>query len=170
LVAGTQDLAHLDVGIGLVEELDRPLGVGRLGAAVPDDLSLLPGGGKDLALPLGQGSLELLRRGGGIGRRRRRGGSAPLRQRHLGRQRDDAHERQHTQDSPCFHHVHRGLPPFETASLTAIASALRGQTRTARGDTDSRARVSWASRGSSGPLARTVSPPRPTTYSTWPPT
>src|SRR5438445_1321145 len=39
LVARAEDLTHLDVGIDLVEGRDGALGLGRLGAAVPDDFA-----------------------------------------------------------------------------------------------------------------------------------
>ena len=49
LVARAQHLAHLDVGIGLVEDLDGPFGLRRLGAAVPDHLALFFAAGTILA-------------------------------------------------------------------------------------------------------------------------
>src|SRR6266478_3520204 len=72
LVARAEHLAHLDVRVDLVEDLDRPLGLGRLGAAVPDDLALFLRGRNDLRLPLRHGRMEPFGGRRGVGRRRGR--------------------------------------------------------------------------------------------------
>src|SRR5439155_8211084 len=143
LIARPEDLAHLDLGIDLVEELDGLLGFVRLRAAVPDDLAFLLRRGNDLALPLRHHGLELRR----IRRGHRR---ASLRVHDLRRRtrQEDGHE------DDEFHPI----APF------------LAHTRRAPGDTSRRARLSTGSRASGEPVARTLTPPTSTTYSTRAPT
>ena len=158
LIARAQDLTHLDVGIGVVEGLDRPLGLGRLGAAVPDDLALFLRGRDDLRLPLRHGGLVLRRGRRGISRRRgRRLALGSQRGRHEAAGDDDRQEHPRDPHDPPVDR-HRAFPPFAPAAL--------GHTRTARGDTQSFARASCGRRASSGPVALTVNFPISTTYST----
>src|SRR4030095_5825610 len=74
----------------------------------------------------------------------------------------ERHEKRRDHDGPLVN-LHRAFPPFAPA-----VPSLRGQTRTARGDTCRRVRASWGSRGSSGPTGRTLNFPKSTTYSICP--